>query len=253
MTLKSMYGIPISLLLNQFIFTILLVLVLFFIFYHPTHITLRIFVLISAVAIGCYVYYFQPNQFHKKRKQVLIHMLKASAVNGSETILDLGTGAGYVAIGFAKKLNSGKVYGLDKYHLQSEGFIHNILDEIKINFIGNSLDHANKNAISEQQEKKISFHQVDLTKTIPFQDNYFDIALSSQFLYCLSHQKLPFVLSEIHRVLKPKGKIIFFESNKFMKWDINKVIRFFKDKGYEIEKNKVSVFKNKSIIVGIKN
>jgi ubiquinone/menaquinone biosynthesis C-methylase UbiE len=179
-------------------------------------------------------------------------MIKIADLEGNEIVLDLGTGAGLLAIGFSKRLKNGKVYGLDKYHLKYQGIGKNLVNYLKINFIGNTLNNAIRNAKIENVGNKCEFISTDLTKRLNFSDEYFNIILSSQFLYCLSPKKRQLVFNEINRVLRKGGKIIFFESRAFLRWDIDIAKRYFEKMGYKINIEKIKEFRRSSILSGTK-
>ena len=179
-------------------------------------------------------------------------MIKFAEINGNEHILDLGTGAGYVAIGFSKTLEQGKVVGVDKYDKKTPVIGPNFFEELKINFFNNKLGQAKENAILEKQNDTIAFIKSDLTKHFPFSNSSFDLVLSSQFLYCIPHKNLNRVLHEIDRVIKPSGKLIFFESEKFIYWNISKVKSFFENLGYTIHIQSLNVMSNKCIFTAKK-
>jgi ubiquinone/menaquinone biosynthesis C-methylase UbiE len=179
-------------------------------------------------------------------------MIDHAQISGDETILDLGTGAGYIAIGFARKLESGHVYGIDKYHLAKDGMFSKIADEMRINFFGNTSANAKRNAELENQQDKVTFLQSDIVKSIPFSQRIFDVIVSSQFLYCISESALPSVLEDIDRVLKPSGIVVFFESMHFFDWNIKTVKDFFHQKHYKTTLVKVKEMQNKCYLIGKK-
>lgn len=240
---KTMYGFP--------LFTIL--------FHGAMVISLALFTIFSIALYGfiaifliflimLYVYFFViqfKKIFSEKRFQILQKMIKVSNITGSEIILDLGTGAGYIAIGFAKKLDQGRVFGIDKYDLNSNGMFSKLFDVAKINFFGNTISNAKNNAVIEKQQNKTEFLEAELTQCFPFKTGSFDVIVSSQFLYCIPQKRLGFVLSEINRVLKPDGVLVFFESKRFFNWDFEYVINFFGEKGYKNKSISLDEFKGK--------
>ncbi|MFO8077844.1 MAG: class I SAM-dependent methyltransferase [Thermoplasmatota archaeon] len=242
---KTMYGFP--------LFTIL--------FHGAMITTLSLFTILSIALYGfsalfliffimLYVYFFVihfKKTFSKKRFQILQKMIETVDITGSEIILDLGTGAGYIAIGFAKKLDQGTVYGIDKYDLKPNGIFSKLFDVAKINFFGNTISNAKNNALVEKQQNKTEFLEAELTQCFPFKDDSFDVIVSSQFLYCIPQERLSFVLSEINRVLKSDGVLVFFESKRFFNWDFESVIKFFRKKGYENDIFSLDEFKSKVI------
>jgi ubiquinone/menaquinone biosynthesis C-methylase UbiE len=183
---------------------------------------------------------------------ILKKMIKIADLKGNEKILDIGTGAGFLAIGFAKDLKDGKVTGLDKYSIKYDRFKIQLISYLKINFIGHTLKNAKRNVKIENVEDKCEFIQTDITKPLKFSDSYFDIIISSQFLYCLPPQKRLPVFQEINRILKKDGKIIFFESKDFLGWNINHAKVFFEKIGYQIKIIKTIEFQRTCILSGKK-
>ena len=108
------------------------------------------------------------------------------------------------------------------------------------------------NAKIENVENKCKFIQTDITKPLDFANEYFNVIVSSQFIYCIEKQKRIPIFNEINRVLKKEGKIIFFESKSFIGWDINEVKNFFEEKRYTINIIPVKEFKKCVILIGQK-
>jgi len=179
-------------------------------------------------------------------------MKSLAHLKGSECILDLGTGSGYVSIGFAKQLDSGLVVGVDKYDKSTSILGRNFFEELKINFFGNTLNQAKKNAYIEKQSNQIMFVKSDLKHFFPFSDESFHVIVSSQFLYCIPTKKRDRVLAEINRVLKPEGKLIFFESKKYVNWDIAHVEQYFNKLNYETKIHSLDYMNNKCIFYAYK-
>ncbi len=248
---KTMYGFPLSMVLFQMIGLILLSLLVLAVFF----ISSITFGIISALILPLYILFFiirSEKRFIQLRKQILNMMISQVNLKGDEKILDLGTGAGYIAVGFAKQLTTGSVVGIDKYDIKPKNMISTMKEKIKINFFGNTLQNARENARTEGQLKKINFVKSDISSKIPFDKYSFDIVVSSQFLYCISQENLAKVLYDINRVLKPDGMLVFFESKRFFNWDLNQVIRFFGLKGYDYNICSLQNCPNKVIYVGIK-
>jgi len=250
---KPNYGFPLYQVFSRALFAIIIIFLL--ILLTATQ-GLTVIVILICVLIVLIYFIFGVVLFKKKflkyRKQLLKKMIDLADIKGDEIVLDLGTGAGFLAIGFANFLKNGKIYGVDRYDLKYDSLASKLFDKIKINFIGNTLKSAKRNAKIENQEEKCEFISADLTKPFNFDDDCFDIILSSQFLYCLSPQKRNSVLKEIDRVLKKGGKIIFFESTSFMSWDINEIKQFLENAGYNLDTIPFVKFKRCSILYGFK-
>ena len=247
------YGFPLYHVLIRILFAIFIILLIILLI--ALQISIYLILLISVIIVVIFILFgvvLFKRRFLNYRKQLLKKMADIADLKGDEVVLDLGTGAGFLVIGFANFLKNGKTYGVDRYDLKYDNLQTKLFSRIKINFIGNTLKNAKRNAEIENQEKKCEFISADLTKSFSFSDEYFDIILSSQFLYCLSpQQRLP-VLQEIDRVLKKDGRIIFFESSSFINWDINEVKEFFEKNGYKIEIKPFHGFKKCCILSGQK-
>lgn len=100
-------------------------------------------------------------------------------------VLDVGTGTGSVAIGFAEGIPGVEVVGLD-------------LSDVV-------LELARGNARESEVPESISFEEGD-AEGMPFEDDTFDLVISSDTLHLLKHPIEAF--NEIHRVLKPQGRFL---------------------------------------------
>jgi len=176
-------------------------------------------------------------------------MLSISGINGNEVVLDLGSGAGALVIAFAKFLQDGKAYGLDKYFHNENKIITKIIKFVRINYIGHTLENAERNARIEGVDKKCEFVTGDFTRRLNFQDGYFDIISSFQSLHIIPTQKQKQVFQEIDRVLKKGGRIVFFEPSHFLGWDVNDVKNYFANLGYIIN---ITQLKTRVIFLGEK-
>jgi ubiquinone/menaquinone biosynthesis C-methylase UbiE len=59
-------------------------------------------------------------------------------------------------------------------------------------------------------------------------------------LHLISPEKLKSFVNEIDRVLKPGGALIFFEPDKFLSWDSEKLKSYFTSIGYKIDINRLN-------------
>jgi len=248
---ESMYGYPFSSVLYRIfiLFTLFIVSLLLGVVVTPLFFILSLLVFPTSF----YVLISFKNKFLEIRRKIINDMIEQVELQGDEKILDLGTGSGYAAIPFAKKVRKGVVIGIDKFDLKHKTYYQNFRDKIKINFFGNSMKNAKSNASLEEVQNNVSFIKSDLTKSIPFIDQSFDVILSSQLLYCISSNHLNGVLYEIDRVLSESGSLILFESLSFMNWNIKDVQNFFEKKGYNISIIPLEYLKNKCILVGRKS
>ena len=247
------YGYPLASIIIRILsaFLIIFFIIALLIF----HIQLIVILLISFVLIPYYVIFGVvafKKRFNSKRIAILNEILNHANLKGDEIILDLGTGSGFLAIGFSKSLKKGKTIGLDKYSIKIGDLKTQLINFIKTNFFGNTLKNAKINAKIENVEDKCEFIPADITKPFNYSDNYFDIILSCQSLYCLPNKNKKLTFQEINRVLKQDGKIIFFEAKSFLNWNINSVKNYFERIGYKIVIIPSKEFKGCCILSGKK-
>ncbi|GHC56321.1 bifunctional demethylmenaquinone methyltransferase/2-methoxy-6-polyprenyl-1,4-benzoquinol methylase UbiE [Ulvibacter litoralis] len=122
----------------------------------------------------------------KWRKKVI----KMVAEKNPESVLDIATGTGDLAIKFATDTNASKIVGLDL----SDGM----------------LSVARKKVLGTPLSEKIEFTQGD-SEALPFEDNSFD-AITVSF-GIRNFENLDKGLSEIKRVLKPNGIFVILETS----------------------------------------
>ena len=122
----------------------------------------------------------------KFTKPFATRLVDLGGVADSETVLDVGTGTGIVAIQAAEKVGeSGKVLGIDL----SSGMIE--AARAKADRLG--LSH------------RLLFRRMDAEK-LEFEDESFDVVVS---LFALRHFPNPLTaLREMHRVLRPGGRLV---------------------------------------------
>jgi ubiquinone/menaquinone biosynthesis C-methylase UbiE len=116
-------------------------------------------------------------------------------LKGNEKVLDVGCGTGRVSISLAKKLQRGKVFGIDIFEGVS----------------GKSPETATKNAQIEGVADKVHFRYGNALK-IPYGDKTFDLVTMGSVLHELHNEKDKIrALREVYRVLKPGGKFATVE------------------------------------------
>ena len=121
---------------------------------------------------------------------------------GDEIVLDVGTGRGLLMIGAAKKLNSGKSFGIDIWNAQD--------------LSGNNLENALQNAELEGVSGKIEIKNED-ARAMSFADASFDVVLSNLCLHNIPDaEERKKACREIARILKPNGIALIsdFQSTK---------------------------------------
>jgi len=105
--------------------------------------------------------------------------------------LDVGTGTGILAIEFAKSIPGVEVTGLD-------------LSDVV-------LELARENFQKSKAPLKVFFEKGD-AEDIPFEDDAFDLVVSSNTLHLIKNPIRMF--DEIHRVLKPEGRFIISDHRR---------------------------------------
>ena len=108
-------------------------------------------------------------------------------------VLDVGTGTGSLAVGFARGMPGVKVVGLD-------------LSDV-------ALQLARHNAQESEVSSRVSFKEGD-AEDMPFENNRFDLVVSSNTLHLVGNPVR--MLDEVRRVLEPKG--MFFISDLRRSW-----------------------------------
>lgn len=116
-------------------------------------------------------------------------MVSELHLKGDETILDVGTGRGLLAIGAAKKLTHGKAIGIDLW----------VAEDLS----GNSAGNAKENARIEGVSERVEIQDGNVCQ-LAFPDNHFDGVLSQFCIHNIedkAEQKK--ACFEIARVMKP--------------------------------------------------
>jgi SAM-dependent methyltransferase len=113
----------------------------------------------------------------------------------NDVILDVGTGRGLHAIGFAKALKKCEVIEID---VRSQTSLS-----------GNRIENALENAKIEGVSDKVGFKNADARK-LPFPDKYFDVVVCIFVLHNIRKEWRK-ALREMIRVLKTNGKLVISE------------------------------------------
>jgi len=124
----------------------------------------------------------------RKAQMLMVDLLaKKLKLQKTDKVLDAGCGRGTVACYLTKKYGA-KVYGIDIVEFE--------------------LIKARKRALKQKLNNSVSFSLQDYSQT-NFPDNFFDKVFTLETLVHSPDFKI--TLKELHRVLKPGGKIAFFE------------------------------------------
>ncbi|KAI94539.1 methyltransferase type 11 [Rhodomicrobium udaipurense JA643] len=119
-------------------------------------------------------------------------MLKLVRWRGNETVLDLGTGRGLLAIGAAGRLKTGTVVGIDAWESERAAA---------------TIEEAQRNLDLAGVADRVELRNDD-PRDIGFVDKSFDVVLSLSFLHTLDTEAArAAVCREIARVLRPRGLV----------------------------------------------
>jgi SAM-dependent methyltransferase len=112
---------------------------------------------------------------------------------GDELVLDVGCGRGLMLLAAARRLDTGRAYGVDIWQTRD--------------LSGNSPEATMSNAIAERVKDQIELVTGD-ARSLPFQDNSFDVVLSNLALHNIPDAMgRSQAVQEIARVLKPGGML----------------------------------------------
>lgn len=115
--------------------------------------------------------------------------------NGSETVLDIGCGRGLLLIGAAKRLKTGRAYGIDIWSTKD--------------LSSNSKAAVEKNCELEGVMQCVTLMDAD-ARNLPFADDMFDVVISSMVVHNIDKEGRKKAIAEMIRVCK-KGGTIFIQ------------------------------------------
>ena len=151
-------------------------------------------------------------------KPVAKKLIKKFKLNNKSKILDVGCGKGFMLYDFKKHIPKLNVYGID----------------------------ISKYAILNSLPKIKKYLQVSNCKSLPFDDNYFDLVISINTIHNLNKRECAISLKEISRVSKGKSFVTVdayrnkIEKERMFKWNLTAKtimsdkdwVKFFKKNGY---------------------
>ena len=130
---------------------------------------------------------FKEGKLYDRQTQDTEHLeriIEMLHIQTNDTILDLGTGTGYVSLEIAKRYKNANVIGLD-------------IVEKALQSNRNKAENQNLNNI-----KFVSYNGIDF----PFEDDFFDLIVTR---YALHHfPKIEYTFKELARVIKTGGKLV---------------------------------------------
>lgn len=124
-------------------------------------------------------------------------LLDGLALQGGETVLDVGCGRGLLLIGAARRLPRGRAVGIDLWQVKD--------------LSGNAATRTLANARSEGVADRVELHTGDML-AMPFADASFDVAVSNLAIHNVAGDAgRRAAISEIARVVKPGGRVLIVD------------------------------------------
>ncbi len=121
-------------------------------------------------------------------------LLASLTWTGRERVLDIGCGRGLMLLGAAKRLTTGRAFGVDLWRTQD--------------LAGNRPAAALANAAAEGVAPRVSLETADM-RHLPFAAQSFDVVVSQAAIHNLPHPSdRALALAEIARVLRPGGQLL---------------------------------------------
>ena len=121
-------------------------------------------------------------------------ILELARLSGGETVLDIGTGRGLLAIGAAKRLTTGRALGIDIFQ--------------KSDLSGNALPPTVANVAAEGVAARCEIRHED-ARTLAASDDSIDVVVSNLCLHNIHPRaERERALAEIVRVVRPGGRAV---------------------------------------------
>jgi arsenite methyltransferase len=142
------------------------------------------------LGMGCFMAYESKVTKLKDRDAILGKIVW----RGDETVLDIGCGRGLMLIGAAKRLRTGKAFGVDLWLSRDQS--------------ANSPEATLDNARIEKVDDRVEVQTADMRK-LPFADAMFDVITSYWVVHNVEKaEDRHLAITQMLRVLKPGGVLI---------------------------------------------
>ncbi|CAH0120814.1 2-methoxy-6-polyprenyl-1,4-benzoquinol methylase, mitochondrial [Paenibacillus sp. CECT 9249] len=129
-----------------------------------------------------------------RMREKLIELVQ---LRGDELLLDVGCGRGLILNAAARRLTTGKAYGIDIWNKQDQS--------------GNDPKETIENARIEGVAERVEVVNGDM-RDIPFPDDHFDVIVSSLAVHNIYNRAERYkALGEMIRVLKPGGQLAILD------------------------------------------
>lgn len=163
---------------------------------HWLGVTIGLLMLVSAlVVIAESLYMIWSSKVGKFRMRE--RLLDTVQLQGEERLLDVGCGRGLVLNAAARRLPSGKAFGIDIWNKQDQS--------------GNDPEATLANARLEGVSERVEIVNGDM-RAIPFPDDHFDAIVSSLAVHNIYNaEERRKACSEMIRVLKPGGRLALLD------------------------------------------
>ncbi len=135
-------------------------------------------------------------------------VLDAAQLRGGESVLDVGCGRGLLVVGAARRLTSGRAFGVDLWSGDD--------------LTGNGPEAALRNAALEGVQGRVTIETGD-ARSLPWRTASFDVVVSATALHNIPDAAgREMALGEIVRVLKPGGRLSMFDI--FKPWSYRRTL-----------------------------
>jgi ubiquinone/menaquinone biosynthesis C-methylase UbiE len=133
-------------------------------------------------------------KFREQSKQLLESIVQFIGPSDGDIIVDVGTGAGFLASGLAEKVGeNGKVIGLD---------------------VSRSAVQQARRKVARKNQYHILEFKVGDVYAIPLEDDFADVVCCKSLICCLNHRQK--AIREMARVAKQGGRVIAVEPSELV-------------------------------------